>query len=114
LIFGAVRVASQNVSIQDVLAKYGAYLVPFLLLFVISIILDIIDMTGLPFSTVGYIAMIGPVLLIPVFILSEKAVKGFDYIYTAIALVLFSYIAYSYITNSVNDISDNIFDNFPW
>lgn len=114
LIFGAVRVAAQNVTIQDVLAKYGAYLVPFLLLFAVSIIFDIIDMTGLPFSTVGFIAMIGPVLLIPVFILAEKTVKGFDFIYTAVVLVLFSYIAYIYINNSVNDISDNILDNLPW
>lgn len=108
LIFGAVRIAQQNATIQDVLAKFGAYLVPFILLFAFSIILEAIDMTGLPFSAFGYIAMIGPVLIVPLLILSEKAVKGFDYVYTAVALVLLAYIAYRYINNSVND-----FD-IPW
>lgn len=101
LIFAAVNVAQQSLSIQDVLAKYGAYLVPFALLYVIGILLDVLDMTGLPFSVVGYLAIIGPVLVVPVLILSEKAVKGFDYVYTTIGLLLLSYIAYSYITKSV-------------
>ncbi len=114
LIFAATRVAQQTINIQDIVAKYGAYLVPFILLFVLSFILDLIDMTGLPFSVVGSIAMLGPILIIPILILSEKAVKGFDYIYTAIILVLLTYVAYRYIENSVNDIDTSFFDDFDW
>lgn len=113
LIFAAVRVAQQVGTIQDIVAKFGAYLVPFVLLFVLSIVLDVIDMTGLPFSVVGYLAMIGPVLIIPVLILSEKAVKGFDYVYTTIGLVLLTYIAYRYVTNSINSVNDLFYD-LPW
>src|SRR5699024_7282772 len=106
LIFAAVNVAQQSLSIQDVVAKYGAYLVPFALLYIIGILLEVLDMTGLPFSVVGYLAIIGPILVVPVLILSEKAVKGFDYVYTTIGLLLLSYIAYRYVTKSVNNIEE--------
>src|SRR5699024_3972218 len=66
LIFAAVNVAQQSLSIQDVVAKYGAYLVPFALLYIIGILLEVLDMTGLPFSVVGYLAIIGPILVTPV------------------------------------------------
>lgn len=114
LIFAATRVAQQAVNIQDVIAKYGAYLVPFILLFGLSILLDLIDMTGLPFSVVGTIAMLGPVLILPVLILSEKAVKGFDYIYTAVILVLLTYVTYRYIDNSIHDVDTSFLENWSW
>lgn len=111
LTYVATLTAQQNLNIQGVVAKYGAYLVPFLLLYVVSIVLDLIDMTGLPFSAVHSIAMLGPVLILPVLVLSEKAVKGFDYIYTAIVLVLLTYIAYSYIDNSIVEANLDIPDS---
>lgn len=94
--FAAAKVSIQDVSISDVIAKYGAYLIPFLLLYVVGILFSVVKL-GFPFTLVTTISILGSILIIPILILTEKAIKGFDPVYIIIALSLVSYILYSYL-----------------
>lgn len=110
--FVAAKVALQEVSIMDVIAKYGAYLVPFILLYVVGVLFNIIKLTQSPFDLVTVISILGPVLIIPVLILTERAVKGFDLVYTIVALSFISYLIYSYLSKPPS--ISNFMDLIPW
>lgn len=99
VIFGAVKAVNQELTIQDVFAKYGAYLVPFTLLYIVSIILSLIKITVLALY-LSVFSIIGVVMLIPIFILSERDVKGFDLIYTIIVVTLVSFAVFGYLSIS--------------
>lgn len=97
--FAASKLSAQEVSLPVIIAKYGSYLVPFLLLYVIGIIFSLIKL-GFPFTVVSTISILGPVLIIPTLIILEKPVKVFDRIYVLIALSIVSYIIYGYLSTS--------------
>lgn len=86
LIFGAAKVAGQVYSFTDIVAKLGAYLVPFLVLIVIGTLLTFIQ---IPFtSSLIILGLLGPILFIPTFILLEQPTKGYDRIYVLLGLYL--------------------------
>jgi|SRR5690625_573019 len=97
--FAASKISAQEVSLPVIIAKYGSYLVPFLLLYVIGIIFSLIKL-GFPFTVVSTISVLGSVLIIPILIILEKPVKVFDRIYVLIALSIVSYIIYGYLSSS--------------
>src|SRR5699024_4371891 len=94
--FAASKISAQEVSLPTILAKYGSYLVPFLLLYVVGIIFTLIKL-GFPFTAVTSLSIMGSVLIIPVLIILENPVKVFDRVYVLIALGLVSFIIYGYL-----------------
>ncbi len=98
--FAAAKVALQDIKVTDVIAKYGAYMMPFILLFIVSIIFNLIKLTQEPFHIVGIISLLGPVLIVPVLIITERAVKGLDLIYTIVVVSLINFTIYSYLSKS--------------
>ena len=98
--FAAAKVALQDIKVTDVIAKYGAYMMPFILLFIVSIIFNLIKLTQEPFHIVGVISLLGPVLIVPVLIITERAVKGLDLIYTIVVVSLINFTIYSYLSKS--------------
>jgi hypothetical protein len=101
--FAASKVSAQEVSLPTIIGKYGSYLVPFLLLFVVGIIFSLIKL-GFPFSAVTNISLIGPVLIIPILIILEKPVKVFDRVYVLIVLSLVSFIIYGYLVSGLSGV----------
>jgi|SRR5690625_277071 len=97
--FVASKISAQEVPLPTIIAKYGSYLVPFLLLYVIGILFTLIKL-GFPFTTVTTISILGPVLIVPILIILEKPVKVFDRMYVLIALSIVSYIIYGYLGSS--------------
>src|SRR5699024_10247596 len=87
--FAASKLSAQEVPLPVIIAKYGSYLVPFLLLYIVGIIFSLIKL-GFPFTAVSTISALGPILIVPVIIILEKPVKVFDRIYVLIALSIVS------------------------
>lgn len=96
IIFVAAKVGQQELSIKETYAKYGAYLVPFALLFVAGLIFSLIKL-WLLYTIATMFSLVGIVLFIPIFILSEQEVKGFDLVYTTITVTLVSFIIFGYL-----------------
>jgi len=99
LTFGGIKIKGQSNSIMDIIAKYGAYLVPFFALAIVGGLLAIIQ---LPFSGILIVlSLIAPVLLIPTFILLEEKSKGFDTIYVLIGLYIIGIVIAGYIIQNM-------------
>lgn len=101
--FAASKISAQEVSFPVIIAKYGSYLVPFLLLYVIGIIFSLIKL-GFPFTAVTTISLLGPVIIIPILIILEKPVKVFDRVYVLIALSIVSYIIHGYLGSGIGGV----------
>lgn len=97
--FGAAKVALQDVSFSDVLAKYGAYLMPFMLLYIVGTLFSLATL-GFPFTLATTVGLSGPVLVIPTLILLEGPIKKFDKVYVILGLILAAQI----ISSTVNRI----------
>ncbi|WP_217587339.1 zinc ribbon domain-containing protein [Lentibacillus saliphilus] len=100
LTFAALKLtASSAVSIQAVVAKFGAYLIPYTLLLAIGMIFMLIGI-----GTVGFLAIIislfGILLIIPTFILNDITVTGMDRIYALLIVYTVNLIAFGYIMRS--------------
>ncbi|QGS68025.1 hypothetical protein CV093_03045 [Oceanobacillus sp. 143] len=64
--FAGAKITAQPLSFQDIVAKFGAYSIPFLGLVIIGAILA---MLNIPFSgTLITLSLIGPILIVPTFI----------------------------------------------
>lgn len=87
LTFAGAKLSVQAVTFPDVIAKYGAYLVPFLLLFTSGILFWLIGLTALA-GLLLLISILGSLLMAPTFILMEQAPIGFDRIYVLIGLYI--------------------------
>lgn len=74
-IFGAAKLSSaRSLSLQAVIGKYGAYLVPFLLLYAVGIILILLDLEYLS-SLATRTSMLGASYVIPALIVAQAARK---------------------------------------
>lgn len=102
--FAATKVALQDISYADVIAKYGAYLMPFLLLYIVGMLLSLLTL-GFPFTLASTVGLSGTVLVVPVLILIEQPIKKFDKVYIIIGLILAAQI----ISSSLNRISSSWF-----
>lgn len=101
--FAASKVSAQEVSLPVIIAKYGSYLVPFSLLYVVGVVFSLIKL-GFPFTAVTNISIMGPVLIIPILLILEKPVKVFDRVYVLIALSIVSFIIYGYLVSGLGGV----------
>lgn len=115
LTFAGAKLAAQNLSFTSVISKFGAYSIPFLVLAVLGFLLSLIS---LPFSgTIVILSLIGPILLIPVFIIMEQPAKGFDRIFIILGVSLVSLIVSGFLVQNVvgmflGGMVDSIFSGF--
>lgn len=99
LTFAATKLVSQQISFKEIIAKFGGYLVPFLLLYVLGILFSLIKL-GFPFTIVYSVSLLAPSIIVPILILTEKPVKGFDLVYVIIGLSIVTRIVNSYLSSS--------------
>lgn len=83
--YATAKLVKINLSFLDVLGKYGAYILPYGLLYAAGSILLIVQMPVIPFLLLA-IGVIGSIFVVPVLILWEKEGDGFDKIYTLLGL----------------------------
>ncbi|SEQ76335.1 hypothetical protein SAMN05216232_3288 [Virgibacillus subterraneus] len=115
LTFAGTKLSVQAVTFPDVIAKYGAYLVPFLLLYTAGILFWLI---GLP-SIAGMLlllSILSTLLIAPTFILVEQTPNGFDRIYVLIGLhiiilLVFGFFIQSFMNSMLGNFMNMMFNN---
>jgi len=110
------KIAAQQVTYADVLAKYGAYLIPYLLLYAAGFIIAFIGLSSLSIAFI-FLSMIGALMIIPTIILSEQPAKGFDRIYILMAIYFISLLVCSFFLQSfaetlINSVFGSMMDGF--
>ncbi len=93
LTFAGTKLAAQAVTFPDVLAKYGAYLVPFALLYAIAIVFSLIGLSVLA-GLLIFISILGILMNAPTFILMEQSPEGLDRIYILLGLYMLAILAF--------------------
>lgn len=116
LTFVGVKLAAQAVTFPDVIAKYGAYLIPFLLLYVAGLIFLMLGISVLAGLSI-VISILGFLLFVPTFILLEQPAEGFDRIYVLLGLYIilvmaFGFFTQSFVTSIIGNMMDSIFRGF--
>lgn len=116
LTFSGAKLSVQAVTFQDVLAKYGAYLIPFILLYAAGLLFSLIGLSSLS-GLLILISMLGALLIAPTFILFEQPPNGFDRIYVLISLyiiilLLFGFFVQSFLDSVLGKFIEMIFSNF--
>ncbi len=93
LIFGALTLLKSDTSIQSVIAQFGSYLIPFIAVYLVGDIFDLLDVHTLAY--IGHtIGDTGVMLIVPALILYHNlkdSAASLDYIYVifiVVALVL--------------------------
>ncbi|WP_123314623.1 zinc ribbon domain-containing protein [Ornithinibacillus gellani] len=108
--FGGIKLAAGDTSIAGVFAKYGAYLTPFLILFVLGAILGLIQLPWIPVLMM-MVSIIGPLLAIPTFIVLEHKENGFDQIFVLIGIYIINLLAFGLLMQSfMNMLMGSLFD----
>lgn len=97
--FAGAKLAVQAVKFPDVIAKYGAYLVPFLLLYVAGMLFLLIGLSALS-SLLIALSILGMLLIAPTFILFEQPSKGFDRIYVLLGLYMIILLVFGFFLQS--------------
>src|SRR5699024_3778491 len=112
--FGAGKLTMQDLSFQDTIAKYGAYTVRFLLVFAVAFLATLVDLYTVA-NILSAASVLGIGFIIPVLILREQPIKGFDHVYLMVILSIISIISIFYlgrflinidIINQLNSITD--------
>ncbi|QKY71174.1 zinc ribbon domain-containing protein [Lentibacillus sp. CBA3610] len=116
LTFAGAKLSVQTVTFPDVIAKYGAYLIPFVLLFAAGIIFSLIGISALAVILI-LISILGLVLFIPTFILLEQPAEGFDRVYVLLVLYIITILAFGFFTQSflsaiLGSLMDSMFGGF--
>ncbi|TMN22537.1 zinc ribbon domain-containing protein [Lentibacillus cibarius] len=99
LTFVGAKLAAQAITFADVLAKYGAYLVPFVLLYAIALIFSLIGLSVLA-TLLIFISILGVLIIIPTFILMEQPPEGLDRIYILLGLYMVTIFAFGVFTQA--------------
>lgn len=99
LTFAATKLSAQTLSFADVVGKYGAYLMPYLLLYVVGFLLGFAGIPSLA-SLFILLSMLGALMIAPTFILLEQPAGGFDRIYLLLALYFVAFIVCSFFLQS--------------
>jgi hypothetical protein len=100
LTYAATKITKVELSFADVIGKYGAYLLPFSLLFVVGVFLSIGQLPVLP-SILLTIGILGPIFVVPTLILLEKEGTGLDKIYTLLGLYFIELLLIVLFSNSL-------------
>lgn len=95
LTFAGAKFSVEAFSFTDVLAKYGGYLVPFLLLYAVGFLLALIGLASLS-ALIILISLLGPLLIVPTLILHEQPAKGFDRIYVLLAIYIIALLVFGF------------------
>lgn len=91
LTFAVAKLSVQTLNFTDVLGKYGAYLIPFLLLYVVGFLVGLMGIPMLAGSLI-LISLLGALMIAPTFILLEQPAEGFDRIYLLLALYFVAFL----------------------
>ncbi|WP_099156508.1 DUF6574 domain-containing protein [Virgibacillus ndiopensis] len=108
LTFGGVKITGQALSFTDVLAKYGGYLTPFLVLYVIGFLLALVGLSSFS-GLIILVSVLGTLLIAPTLILLEQPANGFDRVYTLIGIYIVSLLVLGFFIQSF---IQNILSNF--
>lgn len=107
LVFGATKLCNLSFSYSDIVAKYGAYAVPFLLLYVVGFLFSLVDLVSLSIITIT-VSLFGSILIIPTIIVLEQKSRSLDQLYVIIGMSIISLIAFGYLTSSYIGMLDGI------
>ena|SRR5690625_48909 len=91
LTFWGLKFTEDELSFQDVFAKYTAFLIPFVLLFALGFILEVISLPSVPTAIMG-VASNAPLLFIPTLIILNSKKKEYDLLYILISIFALAYI----------------------
>ncbi|MBU5467537.1 hypothetical protein KQI49_11975 [Virgibacillus sp. MSJ-26] len=91
LTFWGLKFTEKELTFQDVFAKYTAFLIPFVLLFTLGFILELIKLPTVPTAIMGA-STNAPLLVIPALIILNSKKKEFDLVYILIAVFAVAYI----------------------
>ncbi|WP_284141686.1 MULTISPECIES: zinc ribbon domain-containing protein [unclassified Virgibacillus] len=112
LTFAGSKLCAQAVTVKDVIAKYGAYLVPFMLLFIIGFLLALVNLTSFGILAI-MVSILGPIIAVPTMILFEKNAVGIDRIFILIGVYLVSILVFSLLLRSfLGSIMDALLGGF--
>lgn len=99
LVFGGAKMAAQSLTFKDAIGKFGAYTVPFLVLAIVGSLLTLIGLSVAGGLVV--IGLLGPILIVPTFILLEKPTNGFDRIYVLMGIFIVALFVSGFLIQSV-------------
>ncbi|HLR73799.1 MAG TPA: hypothetical protein VK077_00890 [Virgibacillus sp.] len=99
IVFAGVKLCNQSHSFTDIVAKYGAYIVPFLSLYVLGFIFSLVDLSSL-YILAFSLSLLGSIFVVPAVIVLEQQSKGFDALYIIIGMQLIGMIAFGFLTSS--------------
>jgi hypothetical protein len=100
LTYVAAKITKVEHTYLDVIGKFGAYLLPYVLLYLVGALLSIGHMPFLP-AILFSISIFGPIFVIPVCILFEKEATGLDRIYTLLGQYFVTFLFIYLIANSL-------------
>lgn len=90
-IFWGLKFTAKELPFQEVFAKYTAYLIPFVLIFALGFILEVINLPSVPSALMG-VGSIGPLFVIPTLLILNSKKKEIDLVYLLIGIFAASYI----------------------
>lgn len=102
LTFAGTRMAMQSLSFTDVIAKVGAYTVPFLVLTIVGSLLTLVQLTFL--APLVLIGLIGPILIVPTLIILEKPANRYDRIYILLGIYVVSLFVCGFLIQNIMNI----------
>lgn len=100
LTYVGLKLTASEYSFLSTVAKYGGYLIPFLLLLVLGSILTLIGLYSIGITIIS-VSVFGALLLIPTFILLDQPSLGIDRIYLLIAIYILNILAAGLIMQSI-------------
>ncbi|HEX6594146.1 MAG TPA: hypothetical protein VF095_06120 [Bacillota bacterium] len=98
--FFGVKFTSRRGDFATISTKYSAYTVPFMLAYVVGLLLHLMKFTTAS-QLLILISMSGITLAIPTFILFEKSENGFDRVYVLIGIYIANFILLGFLGESI-------------
>ncbi len=116
LSYACLKVAKSNYSIQDTIAKYGAYLIPFTLLLVIGFILTLVNLSSIGVVAI-LVSLVGILMIVPTLVINHESSESIDKLYLVIIgsiinIVVFWYVIKSLFTPFLESGFGDLFSNF--
>ncbi|WP_010529365.1 zinc ribbon domain-containing protein [Lentibacillus jeotgali] len=116
LTFAGAKLAVQAVTFRGIIAKYGAYLIPFLLLYAAGLIFSFIGLSALAGILIP-VSILGLLLLAPTFILLEQPSEGFDRVYVLLGLYIivimaFAFFSQAFLSSILGSMMDTMFGGY--
>ncbi|MDY0395335.1 hypothetical protein RWE15_14005 [Virgibacillus halophilus] len=99
LTFGGMKLTGQTTDFQEVIGKFGAYTVPFLVLLVIGVLFSFVS--GIVGGALLMLSILGIVYFIPTFALFEKPENGMDRIYVLIGVYIVATLVSGFLMQSI-------------